>query len=213
LQKVGKTVLGNFTHSLSTFSDSLQVYNGVLGDIQQGLYDTVAAVFTITPERFETFDFTTPIFPLESMFIVGPHVPTFIESSLKLFTIFRLELTATILISLCVILIGLVVTHSLIKERELLHQDERKTSKLDRFVVDASKQQLLTGKILILLFGGVLVLFPKLYESVLLTLLLLPPDPVRMTEKQLLDRVYSKELTFVIDELEYNKYVYVSVQL
>uniref|UniRef100_A0A914UZE2 Uncharacterized protein n=1 Tax=Plectus sambesii TaxID=2011161 RepID=A0A914UZE2_9BILA len=62
----------------------------------------------------------------------------------------------------------------------------------------------MTGKILILVFGTILVLFTKLYEGCLLTYLLLPPDPVRMSEKQLLERVYRKQLTFVIDEDEYN---------
>lgn len=179
-----------------------------MGDIQKGLYDTIAAPFTINSERFKTFDFTTPIFPMESMFVVGPQQPGVFESALKLFKIFHPILTGTVLFTLVVVFIGLIATNNnfTVKEQVAQHVDILK--RLDSCITDASKQPLVTGKILILLFGATLVFFTKLYEACLLTFLLLPPDPVRMTEKEILEHVFRKELTFVIDENDYNTYVF-----
>uniref|UniRef100_A0A914V7F5 Solute-binding protein family 3/N-terminal domain-containing protein n=1 Tax=Plectus sambesii TaxID=2011161 RepID=A0A914V7F5_9BILA len=177
-------------------------WNGVLGDLQNGKYDTVSAPYIITEERCASFDFSVPVNSLETIFVVGPEQPDFLTSSFRLFLIFDPTLTAAVIVALFALIIGVFISQFSHRKRNNHPEPFMKTVD-DELLHDQFET---SGKIFALFLGLGLLLFIGLYEGCLLTYLLLPPQQKPMTERQLLNRVYERKLTFVTDRHQYDGY-------
>lgn len=186
-------------------------WDGVLGGIQKGQYDTASAAYMLNSDRYITFDFATPFTSTELMFVIGPSPPNYF----RVLTIFRPTLTALAVGTLTFLLCGIFINQMLgakseklenrRKTRKMVHLQQFKLHRKFRDKLGESSNHAKTEKMLLLLLDFAFLFFTGLYESCLLTYLLIPSPAVRMTESQILDLVYQKKLNFVISEDEYNK--------
>uniref|UniRef100_A0A914XBZ6 Ionotropic glutamate receptor L-glutamate and glycine-binding domain-containing protein n=1 Tax=Plectus sambesii TaxID=2011161 RepID=A0A914XBZ6_9BILA len=177
-------------------------WNGILGDLQSGVYDIISAPYIITEERSASFDFSFPINSIETMFVVGPDQPDFLTSSFRLFLIFDPNLTVAVVSMLLVLIVGVFISQVAYIKRE-----DKENSILQALSEHLLDEQITTsGKIFAAFLGFSLLLFTGLYEGCLLTYLLLPQPIKLITESELLDRVYEKKLTFATDKFQYDGY-------
>uniref|UniRef100_A0A914XJ75 Ionotropic glutamate receptor L-glutamate and glycine-binding domain-containing protein n=1 Tax=Plectus sambesii TaxID=2011161 RepID=A0A914XJ75_9BILA len=190
------------------------IWDGVLGGIQNGRYDTAASPYMLNSDRYATFDFATPFTSTQLMFVIGPSPPDFFAGSVRLFTVFEPTLTTLIIGTLLALICGVFINQAFVTERESLQIRENAPEivKDDHCMLGEklrqhkeSTQRSATGRTLLLLLNFTLLFFTGLYESCLLTFLLVPTSDVHLTEAQILDLVYEKKLTFVISEDEYYK--------
>uniref|UniRef100_A0A914XE57 Uncharacterized protein n=1 Tax=Plectus sambesii TaxID=2011161 RepID=A0A914XE57_9BILA len=180
-------------------------WSGVLGDIERGVYDTVAAPYIRTSDRLDSFTLTVPVNYFEAVFVVGPTQPNVWDSTLKLVTIFDPVLFGTALGTLVVILLGCLATVMIFSDKQKASEPLKR--KHHGGLLYAPEHRTAGGKAIVLIFWFTVILFSELYEGCLLSSLLVTQDNnIRMTETQLFDRVYQKKLTFIADKSEFENY-------